>query len=108
MSVPTITYLQFVVLEILASGAHPGRAVRSYLDEKGLKKSLASFYQIMARLEDAELVDGESHEKWVDGRRYRERWYQLTPKGKGARVDARKYYIPQSPMTDVVPGLQVT
>jgi len=67
VSLPEITHLQFSVLAFLRSDEQPGKAVREQLAGLGLKRSGPAFYQLMARLEDAELVDGRYDQKIVEG-----------------------------------------
>jgi DNA-binding PadR family transcriptional regulator len=47
---------------------------------------------MMARLEDAGLVDGQYEQKIVDGQIIKERRYALTPRGERAWAETRAFY----------------
>lgn len=91
-SIPEITHLQFLVLALLRDGARPGRAVRRLLARHGVRRTGPAFYQMMARLEDAGLVDGEYEQKVVAGQIIKERRYTLTVRGEAAWAATRKFY----------------
>jgi DNA-binding PadR family transcriptional regulator len=81
MPIPQITLLQWLVLEIIGGCERSGKYVREILSERGHRKSLPAFYQMMARLEDAGLVSAQSARVDVDGYGVTERRYKLTGKG---------------------------
>ncbi len=89
---PPITPMQFMVLRILSNGECSGREIRSQLGDKGVKMSAPSFYQNMARMEDAGLVDGHYEQKVVEGQASRERWYEITQAGLTKFEKARSFY----------------
>ena len=60
MSLPRITHLQFLVLDILTTGQEFGRQLRKQLAANGVRKSGPGFYQLMARMEDGWRVMGGS------------------------------------------------
>lgn len=95
MKLPTITHLQFQVLGILTNGEKPGQAVRNNLREQGVKKSGPGFYQMMARLEDAGLVNGWYQQKEIDGQIVKERWYKLTAIGSKSWRSTSDFYSRQ-------------
>src|SRR5215469_332700 len=73
---PGLTHLQFLVLGILLSGEHSGRAIRQAIEEYGIRRSAPAFYQMMARLERDGMVEGwyeqvQSGDQAVTERRYR-------------------------------------
>jgi DNA-binding PadR family transcriptional regulator len=81
MPIPQLTILQWLVLEIIGGCERPGKHIREVLSERGHRKSLPAFYQMMARLEDAGLVSAQSARVEVDGHGVTERRYKLTGKG---------------------------
>ena len=89
---PEVTHLQFLVLGILRGGARTGHAVRKALARHGVRRSGPAFYQMMARLEDANLVAGEYDQKIVDAQIIKERRYSLTPPGESAWAATRAFY----------------
>src|SRR5262245_36434926 len=90
--IPDITHLQFLVLAVLRGGSRTGHAVRKALSRHGVRRSGPAFYQMMARLEDADLVAGEYDQKIVDGQIIKERRYTLTARGDAAWSATRAFY----------------
>ena len=93
MRVPRISHIQFVVLACLQGGAMTGKELRAALGGAGLRRSGPSFYQIMSRLEDANLVAGAYQQEVVAGQIVRERRYQITATGRRACRDTREFYL---------------
>jgi DNA-binding PadR family transcriptional regulator len=62
-----------------------------------VRRSAPAFYQMMARLEDAGLVDGDYDQKIVDGQIIKERRYALTPTGESAWKRTRDFYVETIP-----------
>lgn len=93
MGVPRLSHLQFLVVGILRGRSVPGREVRASLEGFGVRKSGPAFYQLMARLEDSGLVEGEYHQEIVDGQIIRERHYSLTADGSRAWEGSRDFYL---------------
>lgn len=87
MNIPELSHLQTLVLECLGPQKRSGRELRQLLAHTGVKKSGPAFYQLMARLEEAGLVEGEYSQKIVEGQIIKERWYRVT--GQGARAAQR-------------------
>ena len=87
MKIPDLSHLQMLVLECLGTQKHSGRELRQRLAKSGSKKSGPAFYQLMARLEEAGLVEGEYSQKIVEKQIIKERWYRIT--GEGARAARR-------------------
>ena len=92
-SLPPITHLQFLVLGLLLHGEEPGRQVRQALARHGVRRTAPAFYQMMARLEDAGLVDGRYEQKIVDGQILKERLYVATATGHRAWTATRDFYM---------------
>ena len=91
--IPEITHLQFLVLGMLRQSPQLGRHLRRELTRHGVRRSGPAFYQMMARLEDAALVDGAYDQKIVAGQIIKERRYRLTPAGAGAWNRTRDFYL---------------
>jgi DNA-binding PadR family transcriptional regulator len=90
--IPDITHLQFLVLGVLRGGERPGRAVRRALARHGVRRTGPAFYQMMARLEDAGLVDGSYDQRIVEAQIIKERRYALTSRGEAAWTATRAFY----------------
>ena len=90
--IPEITHLQFLVLGMLREAGRPGRFIRRALARHGVRRTGPAFYQMMARLEDAGLVEGEYDQKIVEGQIIKERRYTLTPAGDAAWSATRAFY----------------
>lgn len=93
MTLPKITHLQFTVLALLQEHERPGRTIREALGARGMRRSGPAFYQMMSRLEDADLVDGRYEQKIVDGQIIKERFYAITPAGAAAWEATRDFYL---------------
>ena len=91
--IPKLSHLQFLVVGIVRGGSLPGRTVRARLADFGVRKSGPGFYQLMARLEDAGLVEGRYEKEIVEGQIIRERHYQLTASGSRAWEGSRDFYV---------------
>ena len=90
---PEITHLQFLVLEGLEAGEQPGRVLRELLAGYGVRNSAPAFYQMMARLEQAGLVEGRYDHKALNGQRVKERCYEITRAGQRAFEATRAFYL---------------
>ena len=93
MKLPQITHLQFSVLASLQGGERPGKSVRQQLAGLGMRRSGPAFYQLMSRLEDAELVAGRYHQKVIDGQIIKERFYTISEEGVRAWQATRDFYV---------------
>jgi DNA-binding PadR family transcriptional regulator len=93
MPIPEITNLQFLVLALLVNGELSGRNLRDKLDQEGYRKSAPAFYQFMARLEEAGMVDGRYDQKVIDGQIIKERIYTITGSGIRAWEEFRDFAI---------------
>ena len=90
---PAITHLQFLVLGLLRDHPQAGRDIRAELQRHGVRRTAPAFYQMMARLEDASLVEGWYDQKVVDGQLIKERHYRLRPAGTRAWTVTRDFYL---------------
>jgi DNA-binding PadR family transcriptional regulator len=91
MPLPAITFLQWLVLEIIGGSTRSGKYVRDRLAERGHRKSLPAFYQMMSRLEDAGFVRAESVRATVCDQTVTERHYRLMVKGIRELADVRDF-----------------
>ncbi len=91
-SLPAITHLQYVVLEAMAEADQAGRDLRALLADCGARSSAPAFYQMMGRLEDADLVEGRYEQRVVSGQHVKERRYRLTRSGERALQATRTFY----------------
>ncbi len=90
---PSVTHLQFIILGLLNEGTSSGKELREELRRAGVRHSGPSFYQIMARLEDAGLVTGAYKQREVESHVVRERWYELTTPGLEAWRLSSEFYL---------------
>ena len=94
---PAITHLQFLVLGCLRAGEQPGRAIRETIAGYGVRRSGPAFYQMMARLERARLVEGWYEQITVGDQAVTERRYRLRPAGDKLWSETREFYHKASP-----------
>lgn len=104
--IPKLSHLQFLVIGIVRGGKLPGRVVRARLRDFGVRKSGPGFYQLMARLEDSGLVEGDYHQEIVEGQIIRERHYELTASGSTAWQGSRDFYVDAIRGFDGAGGIQ--
>ncbi|MCA9029836.1 MAG: PadR family transcriptional regulator [Planctomycetaceae bacterium] len=93
MSLPSLSHLQFAILDILEGRSRSGKFVRVKLAERGIDRNGPMFYQIMARLEDAGFVEGWYEQKKIEDTTVRERTYKITGDGVHALNDVRLFYV---------------
>jgi DNA-binding PadR family transcriptional regulator len=92
MPLPPLSSLQFLVLDAIGGRERSGREVRAKLAEQAQRRSLPSFYELMARLEDVDFVKGSYRPIMVEDQPVRERVYKLTGKGIEAYNETREFY----------------
>ena len=93
MRLPQVSHLQFAVLGALLPGEQRGRELRQKLKQLRVRHSGPAFYQMMARLEDAGLIEGWYTQKVVSGQIIKERRYAITAAGRRAWQEARAFYM---------------
>ncbi len=93
MSVPRLSHLQFLVVGLLKGRTLSGHEIRQQLKSFDVRKSGPAFYQMMARVEDAGLVEGTYHQEILDGQIIRERHYRITPDGLQTWEASRDFYV---------------
>jgi len=81
------------MLDALSGSEQAGRMLRAHLTAHRVRRSAPAFYQMMARLEDATLVEGWYEQQVVDGQLLKERRYRITPKGRRALDETRAFYL---------------
>ena len=90
---PDISHLQFFVLAALMNGGELyGRELRDRLRQEGVKRSRAAFYQLMSRLEEADLVTGRYREQSIEGIKIRQRSYRISVDGCGVVNNVIDFY----------------
>ena len=92
LALPPLTHLQFLILGVVRAGDTPGRAVRDALAEYGVRRTAPAFYQVMARLEKARLVEGWYEQIAVGDQNVTERRYRITPEGGRLWTRAQAFY----------------
>jgi DNA-binding PadR family transcriptional regulator len=92
MKIPELSHLQFVVIGALVGEERTGRAIRAELKRYRVRQSGPAFYQMMARLEKAGLVEGWYTQAVVDGQIIKERCYRIRPAGSKAWRECRRFY----------------
>ncbi len=90
---PALTHLQFLILGFLRSGEASGKHLRAQLKRGGTRRTGPGFYQLMARLEDVELITGWYAQEIVEGQIIRERFYRLNATGLQAWRESRDFYL---------------
>jgi DNA-binding PadR family transcriptional regulator len=89
---PELTGLQFLILEAIGAKKMRGADVRERLKEHHVHKTGPAFYQLMARLEEAKLVEGWYEQQVIDGQIIKRRCYRVTGIGERARRGTLKFY----------------
>ena len=91
-ALPTLTHLQYLVLGVLRSDEQPGRVLRQALASYGVRRSGPAFYQLMARIERAGLVEGWYEQVTVGDQAVTERRYRITRDGIRQWAAASAFY----------------
>jgi DNA-binding PadR family transcriptional regulator len=89
---PPLTHLQFLILSTLAEDDRSGRDMRAALKAFGAARTAAAFYQTMARLEQAGMVEGWYEQVVVGDQAVTERRYGLKPLGRKLIGETRRFY----------------
>ena len=89
---PTISHHQFLALGLLLGSEQPGRVIRDGVRRYGVRRSLAAFYQFMARLERDGLIEGWYDQVRVGDQLVVERRYRITAAGTRAWKQTRAFY----------------
>jgi len=89
---PNQSHLQVFVLSCIKKGPQLGEEIRASMEKVGTKLSLASFYQLMRRIEQAKYVKGKYIAQTIDGHGKRKRGYSITAAGKKALEQTLSFY----------------
>ena len=100
MPLPSLTHLQFAVLDSLRDEEMSGQELRKRI-AKHSKMRLPAFYRLMSRLEKAKFVKGWYVQSEVGGQVIRERTYKLTGTGERACESAALLYLGSRTATEV-------
>ena len=92
MRIPDLSHLQFLVLAQVLAEERTGRQIRAGLKPYRVRQSGPAFYQMMARMENAGLVEGWYTQDVIDGQIIKERVYAITEKGERAWQTTRDFY----------------
>jgi hypothetical protein len=91
-ALPALTHLQYLVLGVLRSDEQPGRVLRQALAQYAVRRSGPAFYQLMARIERAGLVEGWYEQVVVGDQSVTERRYRVTREGSRLWTEAHRFY----------------
>jgi DNA-binding PadR family transcriptional regulator len=91
-NLPDITHLQFLVLGVLLNAEQPGRTIRETIARFGVRRNGPAFYQMMARLEREDLVEGWYEQIAVGDQKVTERRYRIRPAGAKLWEQTRSFY----------------
>ena len=91
-ALPALTHLHYLVLGVLRGDEQPGRVLRHALASYGVRRSGPAFYQLMARMERAGLVEGRYEQVVVGDQAVTERRYRITRDGARQWTDAHRFY----------------
>ena len=94
MPLPSLTALQFKIIEILLGATMKGRELRKRLGEAGIELGGPAFYQAMSRLAQSGFVDIFRSEKEIMETAVVETSYRVNGAGKKAYEETRDFYAP--------------
>src|SRR2546426_5638463 len=90
---PELTGLQFLIIETIGAKKMRGAELRERLKtEHNVRKTGPAFYQLMARLEEAKLVEGWYEQEVIDGQIIKQRCYRVTGLGERAHRETLGFY----------------
>jgi DNA-binding PadR family transcriptional regulator len=104
-TIPGISHLQFVILDALGANVKRGKELRADLAESGVKKTGPSFYQLMARLEEARFVEGWYEQQIIDGQIIKEKHYRILGNGIRAVNQMKNFYRNRMAPIKLAPAL---
>ncbi len=91
-ALPALTHLHYLVLGVLRTDDQPGRVLRQALASYGVRRSGPAFYQLMARIERAKLVEGWYEQVTAGDQTVTERRYRITRDGARQWTEAHRFY----------------
>ena len=77
----------------MGASERSGREIRAELRDLGLKKAGPTFYRLMLRLEEADLVEGRYEQEIVNGQIHRQRVYRAKASGVMAWKATRDLHL---------------
>jgi hypothetical protein len=88
-NVPKITEQRFTAIPIawifvlgaIKDGVVPAKAIRAYLESRGVYQSSPSFYLMLMRMEEKSLIKGQSRTRVVGNQPITEKWFEVLPRG---------------------------
>jgi hypothetical protein len=90
---PKVTGLQFLIIETIGAKKMRGAELRELLrKEHRVTKTGPAFYQLMARLEEAKMVEGWYEQEVIDGQIIKQRHYRVTGLGESTRRATTEFY----------------
>src|SRR5437762_7204649 len=89
---PELTRVQFLIIETIGAKRLLGAELREKLKAHSVHRTGPAFYQLMARLEEAELVEGWYEQEVIDGQIIKQRCYRVTGLGERARRATLEFY----------------
>ncbi|MEM8549874.1 MAG: PadR family transcriptional regulator [Verrucomicrobiota bacterium] len=93
MNTPTLSHLQFAVLDCIGGREMKGRDLRQRMkDEKGISKAGPAFYQLMGRMEEGGLVKSKVEDIELGENRLKQKIYWITGEGAKAVHRSKTYY----------------
>ena len=92
IALPGLTSLQFLVISEIGKEVRSGQFLRERLKKQGIKNSLPAFYQLMARLEELNFVQGRYETGETDGYTIREKYYKILNDGIVAFRETRDFF----------------
>lgn len=94
MKIPNASHIQFVVLASLFQQEASGTRLREIFSAHGHKPTRVSFYQLMGRLEEQELVTGRIECRRPANVTYKDKIYNITSKGIKSYEECIDFYTP--------------
>lgn len=91
-TLPTVTPLQFVFLDVLSDGTLTGKEMRRKLRRRGACRSPIAFYRVIQRLKQAGLVTARRVPKDQGQFRGAQCKYSVTKAGRDAVAVTRAFY----------------
>jgi len=90
---PELTNLQFLIIETIGAKKMRGAELRELLkNNHNVHKTGPAFYQLMARLEEAKLVEGWYDTQVIDGQLIKQKCYRVTGHGEESRRATLRFY----------------
>ena len=92
MSIPKISHLEYLVINIIGLDERSGTYVREALIKENWSKTPASFYQLMKRMEVSKLIEGRYESKIIKKQTITIRKYKITQLGQDEWINTLGFY----------------